>query len=82
MVNLPSLGDEVLADELRGRVEALLAEIEELAEATRAHVEGGELRDAEAGQAGLAVGGSGAGKGPGAGSRPGAGNGPGAETAS
>jgi formiminotetrahydrofolate cyclodeaminase len=48
LVNLPSLGDEGLADELRGRVEALLAEIEELAEATRAHVERGELRDPEA----------------------------------
>ena len=46
-VNLPSLGDEVAADELRGRVEALLAEIEELGEATRAHVERGELRDPE-----------------------------------
>jgi formiminotetrahydrofolate cyclodeaminase len=79
MVNLPSLGDEVLADELRGRVEVLLAEIEELAEATRAHVERGELRDAEAGEAGLAVGGFGAGNGPGAENGPGAGNGPGAE---
>ena len=49
LVNLPSLGDEVAADELRGRVEALLAEIEELAEATRAHVERGELRDPETG---------------------------------
>ena len=48
LVNLPSLGDEVLADEMRGRVEALLAEIEDLAEATRAHVERGELRDPEA----------------------------------
>jgi len=48
MVNLPSLGDEALADQLRGRVEALLAEIEESAEATRAHVERGELREPEA----------------------------------
>jgi formiminotetrahydrofolate cyclodeaminase len=48
LVNLPSLGDEAAADELRGRVEMLLAEIEELAEATRAHVERGELRDPEA----------------------------------
>ena len=47
LVNLPSLGDEAAADELRGRVEALLAEIEGLAEATRAHVERGELRDPE-----------------------------------
>ncbi len=44
-VNLPSLGDAVAADELRGRTAALLAEIEDLAEATRAHVERGELRD-------------------------------------
>ena len=49
MANLPSLGDAALADEMRGRMEALLAEIEELAEATRAHVERGELRDPEAG---------------------------------
>jgi len=48
LVNLPSLGDEVLADDMRGRVEALLVEIEDLAEATRAHVERGELRDPEA----------------------------------
>jgi len=47
LVNLPSLGDDALADGMRGRVEALLAEIEELAEATRAHVERGELRDPE-----------------------------------
>jgi formiminotetrahydrofolate cyclodeaminase len=47
IVNLPSLGDEALADELRGKVEGLLAEIEELAEATRLHVERGELRDPE-----------------------------------
>lgn len=47
LVNLPSLGDEALADELRGRVERLLAEIEDLAEATRLHVERGELRDPE-----------------------------------
>ena len=46
-VNLPSLGDAASADELRGRTEMLLAEIEELAEATRAHVERGELRDPE-----------------------------------
>jgi glutamate formiminotransferase/formiminotetrahydrofolate cyclodeaminase len=48
MVNLPSLGDQALADEMRGRVEVLLAEIEELAEATRGHVERGQLRDPEA----------------------------------
>jgi len=47
LVNLPSLGDDAVADGMRGRVEALLAEIEELAEATRAHVERGELRDPE-----------------------------------
>ncbi len=51
VVNLPSLGDAALADELRGRVEVLLAEIEDLAESTRAHVERGELRDPEAGVA-------------------------------
>ncbi len=47
LVNLPSLADEDAADELRGRVVELLAEIEDLAEATRAHVERGELRDPE-----------------------------------
>jgi len=47
-VNLPSLGDAVAADELRGRTVALLADIEDLADATRAHVELGELRDPEA----------------------------------
>jgi methenyltetrahydrofolate cyclohydrolase len=47
IVNLPSVGDEALADELRGTVERLLAEIEDLAEATRLHVERGELRDPE-----------------------------------
>jgi formiminotetrahydrofolate cyclodeaminase len=46
-VNLPSLADEALADELRGRVETTLAEIEDLAGTTRAHVERGELRDPE-----------------------------------
>jgi len=59
LVNLSSLGDEVIADEMRGRVESLLAEIEELAEATRAHVERGELRDPEANEAGPVVGGAG-----------------------
>lgn len=47
IVNLPSFGDEAAAEELRGRVETLLAEIEDLAEATRAHVERAELRDPE-----------------------------------
>ena len=47
IVNLPSLGDEAAADALRGRVDQLLAEIEELAEATRAHVEAAELREPE-----------------------------------
>ena len=61
-VNLPSLGDAMAADELRGHTGALLAEIEELAEATRAHVELGELRDPE-------TDGAGAGGGAGAGSR-------------
>jgi formiminotetrahydrofolate cyclodeaminase len=59
IVNLPSLGDEGLADEMRGRVEALLAEIEELAESTRAHVERGELRDPEPDVAGPVGGGIG-----------------------
>ncbi len=49
LVNLPSLGNEGRADEMRGRVGALLVEIEDLAEATRAHVERRELRDPEAG---------------------------------
>ncbi len=49
LVNLPSLGDEGLADGMRGRVGELLAEIEDLAEATRAHVERRELREPEAG---------------------------------
>ena len=49
VVNLPSLGDEALAAELRGRVETLLAEVEDLAETTRANVERAELRDPEAG---------------------------------
>lgn len=47
LVNLPSLGDEALADAMRGQVATLLAEIEQLAEATRAHVERGQLRDPE-----------------------------------
>ncbi len=49
IVNLPSLGDEAAADHLRGRTGRLLAEIEALAESTRAHVECGELRDPEPG---------------------------------
>lgn len=48
IVNLPSLDHESLADELRARVGLLLAEIEDLAEATRAHVERRELREPEA----------------------------------
>jgi formiminotetrahydrofolate cyclodeaminase len=52
LVNLPLLGDEDAATALRGRVGELLAEIEDLAEATRAHVERGELRDPEEGSAG------------------------------
>jgi formiminotetrahydrofolate cyclodeaminase len=47
MVNLPALGDEERADELRGRVATLLAEVEDHAESTRAFVELGELRDPE-----------------------------------
>jgi glutamate formiminotransferase/formiminotetrahydrofolate cyclodeaminase len=48
LVNLPALGDESAAEQLRGQVGALLAEIEELAETTRAHVERAALRDPEA----------------------------------
>lgn len=47
LVNLPSLGDEVAAEEMRGQVATLLVEIEELAETTRAHVERHALRDPE-----------------------------------
>jgi formiminotetrahydrofolate cyclodeaminase len=47
MVNLPALGDEERADELRGRVETLLAEVADHAESTRAFVELSELRDPE-----------------------------------
>lgn len=47
MVNLPALGDEERADELRGRVEMLLAEVADHAESTRAFVELSELRDPE-----------------------------------
>jgi formiminotetrahydrofolate cyclodeaminase len=46
-VNLPALGDEARADELRGRLETLLAEVADHAESTRAFVELGELRDPE-----------------------------------
>lgn len=56
VVNLPSLGDAALADTMRGRMETLLLEIEELAEATRAHVERGELRDPEPDEAPSALG--------------------------
>jgi len=47
MVNLPALGNEDRADELRGRVATLLAEVGDHAESTRAFVELGELRDPE-----------------------------------
>jgi len=47
MVNLSALGDEERADELRGRVETLLAEVADHAESTRAFVELSELRDPE-----------------------------------
>ena len=47
MVNLPALADEDRADELRGRVATLLAEVDDHAESTRAFVELGELRDPE-----------------------------------
>jgi formiminotetrahydrofolate cyclodeaminase len=47
MVNLPALGNEDRADQLRGRVATLLAEVGDHAESTRAFVELGELRDPE-----------------------------------
>jgi formiminotetrahydrofolate cyclodeaminase len=49
LVNLPALGDEERADELRGRVATLLAEVADHAESTRAFVELGELREPEPG---------------------------------
>jgi formiminotetrahydrofolate cyclodeaminase len=49
LVNLPALGNEERADELRGRVAALLAEVADHAESTRAFVELGELREPELG---------------------------------
>src|SRR5664280_3024587 len=45
MVNLPALGNEERADELRGRVAALLAEVADHAESTRAFVQLAELRE-------------------------------------
>jgi formiminotetrahydrofolate cyclodeaminase len=66
IVNLPSVGDEALADELRGRVERLLAEIEDLAESTRLHVARGELRDPESTGPASAVQAAGGGSEPGA----------------
>jgi formiminotetrahydrofolate cyclodeaminase len=51
LVNLPALGNEDRADEIRGRVATLLAEVSDHAESTRAFVELGELRDPEAGSA-------------------------------
>ncbi len=47
LVNLPALGDEERADELRGLVARLLGEVSDHAETTRAFVELGELRDPE-----------------------------------
>ena len=49
LVNLPALGNEERAEELRGRVATLLAEVADHAESTRAFVELGELREPEAG---------------------------------
>lgn len=49
LVNLPALGNEERADELRGRVATLLAEVADHAESTRAFVELGELREPEPG---------------------------------
>jgi formiminotetrahydrofolate cyclodeaminase len=47
MVNLPAVGNEERADEIRVRVAILLAEAGDHAESTRAFVELGELRDPE-----------------------------------
>ena len=47
LVNLPALGDPATAAALEGRVAELLAEVEGLAESTRAYVEAGEPRDPE-----------------------------------
>jgi formiminotetrahydrofolate cyclodeaminase len=47
IVNLPSIGDEAVADDLRRRVATLLDEIERLAAATRGRVEAAELRHPE-----------------------------------
>ena len=47
IVNLPALGDDERADELRDRMEMLLAEVADHAESTRAFVELGELREPE-----------------------------------
>jgi formiminotetrahydrofolate cyclodeaminase len=47
LVNLSALGDASRADALAGRVGDLLAEIEDLAESTRAYAEAGEPREPE-----------------------------------
>jgi hypothetical protein len=47
IVNLPALGDENRADEIRGAMETLLAEVADHAESTRAFVELSELREPE-----------------------------------
>lgn len=45
LVNLPAIADAAVADELTARVTEILADVEDLAEATRAYVEHGELRE-------------------------------------
>ena len=45
LVKLPAIADPAVADELSARVARLVAEVEDLAETTRAHVEHGELRE-------------------------------------
>jgi len=45
LVNLPAMADPVAAEEMTARVTEILADVEDLAESTRAHVELGALRE-------------------------------------
>ena len=45
LVNLPAIADPAAADQLGARVAELVADVEDLAEQTRAHVEHGQLRE-------------------------------------